>query len=194
MTPRYGGVPILLEVAQFIAGYRIQSSVGAGSAAGNATAGLVGPVTAAGSASAAETHTDRPTVMYALLAGVDFLKSLIRPFPRVSFCSRCGPATRANARGAAQRQSSDPHRTLQSGGQSSVIVLGLTKSPGVAPKGLELRRLLGRRPNLRRIEVFYGGYSGRDDEGDAANSRGARHGRDGAYERSRAIDCRRGEL
>jgi hypothetical protein len=78
---RYSDVPIFLEVAQVIAGYQLQSTLGVGFAAGNVTAGLVGPFTASGTATAAGTFTDRPTVVYAPLLGVDFLKRLMTPIP-----------------------------------------------------------------------------------------------------------------
>lgn len=78
---RYGDVPIFLEVAQVIAGYQLQSTVGANFAAGNFTAGIVGPVTVVGNAQASGTYTDRPTVVYSPLTGVDFLKSLMTPIP-----------------------------------------------------------------------------------------------------------------
>ncbi len=78
---RYGDMPIFLEVAQVIAGYQLQSAVSGNFAAGNVTAGLVGPFTAAGTATAAGTYTDRPTVIYSPLTGVEFLKRLMTPIP-----------------------------------------------------------------------------------------------------------------
>jgi hypothetical protein len=78
---RYGDVPIFLEVTQVIAGYQLQTSVAGGFNAGNATAGLVGPFVVSGSAAATDTYTDRPTVIYAPLTGVDFLKQLMTPIP-----------------------------------------------------------------------------------------------------------------
>ena len=76
---RYADMPIFLEVAQVIAGYQLQSAIGGSFTAGNFTAGIIGPVTAAGSANAAGTYTDRPTVIYSPLTGVDFLKRLMTP-------------------------------------------------------------------------------------------------------------------
>src|SRR6516165_5909469 len=78
---RYGDMPIFLEVAQVIAGYQLQSAIAGNFTAGNFNASLVGPFTATGSASAAATYTDRPTVIYAPLTGVDFLKRLMTPMP-----------------------------------------------------------------------------------------------------------------
>ncbi|MGH7122074.1 MAG: hypothetical protein ACREFP_24285 [Acetobacteraceae bacterium] len=81
VTLRYGDVPVFLEVAQVIAGYQLQSTVGANFAVGNFTAGVVGPITVVGNASAGGTYTDRPTVVYSPLTGVGFLKSLMTPIP-----------------------------------------------------------------------------------------------------------------
>jgi hypothetical protein len=78
---RYGDMPIFLEVAQVIAGYQLQSAIGGSFTAGNFTAGIIGPFTAMGSANAASTYTDRPTVVYSPLTGVDFLRRLMTPIP-----------------------------------------------------------------------------------------------------------------
>src|SRR5271166_415655 len=78
---RYVDMPIFLEVAQVIAGYQLQSAIGGGFTAGNFNAALVGPFTASGNATAAGTYTDRPTVIYQPLTGVDFLKRLMTPIP-----------------------------------------------------------------------------------------------------------------
>jgi hypothetical protein len=78
---RYADMPIFLEVAQVIAGYQVQSALTGSFAAGNVTAGLVGPFTAAGTATAAGTYTDRPTVIYSPLTGTDFLRRLMTPVP-----------------------------------------------------------------------------------------------------------------
>jgi hypothetical protein len=78
---RYADMPIFLDVAQVIAGYQLQSAIGGSFSAGNFTAGIVGPFTAVGSANAAGTYTDRPTVIYSPLTGVDFLKRLMTPVP-----------------------------------------------------------------------------------------------------------------
>ena len=78
---RYADMSVFLEVAQVIAGYQLQSALTGSFAAGNVTAGLVGPFTAAGTATAAGTYTDRPTVIYQPLTGADFLRRLMTPIP-----------------------------------------------------------------------------------------------------------------
>ena len=78
---RYGDVPIFLEVTQVIAGYQLQTTVSGGLLAGNSTAGIVGPFVVSGAAGAQNTYTDRPTVIYSPLTGVDFLKQLMTPIP-----------------------------------------------------------------------------------------------------------------
>jgi hypothetical protein len=78
---RYGEVPIFLEVTQVIAGYQIQTTVTGGVTAGNAAGATVGSFVVGGAAGAGETYTDRPTVIYAPLTGVDFLKQLMTPIP-----------------------------------------------------------------------------------------------------------------
>ena len=78
---RYGDMPIFLEVAQVIAGYQLQGTLGTSFTAGNFNAAVIGPFTATGNATAAGTYTDRPTVIYQPLTGVDFLKRLMTPIP-----------------------------------------------------------------------------------------------------------------
>jgi hypothetical protein len=78
---RYGDMPIFLEVAQVIAGYQLQSAVTVSFTLGNFTASLIDRLTAAGTATAGGTYTDRPTVVYQPLTGVDFLKRLMTPIP-----------------------------------------------------------------------------------------------------------------
>jgi len=78
---RDGDMPIFLEVAQVIAGYQLQGTLGTSFTAGNFNAAVIGPFTATGNAAAASTYTDRPTVIYQPLTGVDFLKRLMTPIP-----------------------------------------------------------------------------------------------------------------
>ena len=78
---RYGDMPVFLEVAQVIAGYQLQSAIGGSFTAGNFSGSIIGPFAASGAANAAGTYTDRPTVVYSPLTGVDFLKRLMTPMP-----------------------------------------------------------------------------------------------------------------
>jgi hypothetical protein len=78
---RYADMPIFLEVSQVIAGYQLQSAVTGSFTLGNFTASLIDRLTAAGTATAGSTYTDRPTVVYQPLTGVDFLKRLMTPVP-----------------------------------------------------------------------------------------------------------------
>src|SRR6201993_1202421 len=78
---RYVDMPIFLEVGQVIAGYQLQSALTGSFTAGNFNSSVIGPFTAAGTATAAGTYIDRPTVVYQPLTGVDFLKRLMTPIP-----------------------------------------------------------------------------------------------------------------
>jgi hypothetical protein len=78
---RYGDMPIFLEVAQVIAGYQLQSALSGSFTLGNFTSSVIDRLTATGGATAASTYTDRPTVVYQPLTGVDFLKRLMTPVP-----------------------------------------------------------------------------------------------------------------
>src|SRR6516165_7358851 len=78
---RYADMPIFLEVSQVIAGYQLQSAVTGSVTLGNFTANLIDRLTAAGTATAGSTYTDRPTVVYSPLTGVDFLKRRMTPVP-----------------------------------------------------------------------------------------------------------------
>src|SRR5215469_2341420 len=77
---RYGHAPVFLSVTQVVTGYQFQGTVGAAVTASNFTAvsnvfGLTGTATAQGQ------YTDRPTVIYSPLTGVDFLQKLMTPIP-----------------------------------------------------------------------------------------------------------------
>ena len=71
---RYADMPIFLEVAQVIAGYQLQSAIGGSFTAGNFTCGPHRPFAATGSATAAGTYTDRPTVIYSAAYRGGFLE------------------------------------------------------------------------------------------------------------------------
>jgi predicted small lipoprotein YifL len=78
---RYADMPVFLEVGQVVAGYQLQSAVTGSFALGNFTPTLIDRLTATGGATAASTYTDRPTVVYQPLTGIDFLKRLMTPIP-----------------------------------------------------------------------------------------------------------------
>jgi hypothetical protein len=196
---RYGDVPTFLEVTQVVAGYQLQGTVGGTFSAGNASGSLIGPFAAQGSALASGTYTDRPTIIYAPLTGVDFIKHLMTPMPPsdVLFLLQAGysatlvmPAILDSINGlknASLRLNTpaDPKfkrvveimskaqlaGTLQiriergkEGSETSLIAFrprGNTESEGDAR---EIRQLLGLKPDLQELKVFYGGYSGKNDE------------------------------
>ena len=200
---RYADFPVFLEVSQVIAGYQMQSTLGASFTAGNVAAGLVGPVTASGTAAAAGTFTDRPTVIYSPLTGVDFLRRLMTPVPpsSVLFMLQSGYSAERimpimvdsinglNNRSNRTNEPADPGfvRVVQllrqgqvthalqfrierpaEGGESSLLVFGPSKDPEIAAKGQEVRKLLGLKPDVTNVKIFYGGYAGKDDEIDMA--------------------------
>jgi hypothetical protein len=196
---RYADVPVFLEVAQIIAGYQLQSTLGANFTAGNFNAAVIGPLTAVGNANAAGTYTDRPTVVYQPLTGVDFLKRLMTPIQpsSVLFVLQAGysaervipiivdsinginneskrlgrPADPRFARIAQLFREGQLAGALQfrierskEGAESAILIFGPSNDPQIAAKGRELRNLLGLNPNVLRIDVYYGGYSGKDNE------------------------------
>src|SRR5215472_6944762 len=77
---RYGHAPVFLSITQVVTGYQFQ---------GTASAGLIAstfnPVTNtfgfSGAATAQGQYTDRPTIIYTPLTGVDFLQKLMTPIP-----------------------------------------------------------------------------------------------------------------
>ena len=196
---RYGDMPVFLEVAQVIAGYQLQSAIGGSFTAGNFNSSLVGPFTASGSANAAGTYTDRPTVTYSPLTGVDFLKRLMTPVPpsSVLFMLQSGysaervmpillQAINGIENGSNRlNRPADPKFTrlielvregqlsgaiqirierAKDGAESSVLIFGPSKDPELAARGREIKSILGIKPELRELKVYYGGYSERDDE------------------------------
>ena len=200
---RYADMPVFLEVSQVIAGYQLQSTIGAGFTAGNFTAGVVGPFTASGTAAASGSYTDRPTVIYSPLTGVDFLKRLMTPIPpsSVLFMLQSGYSARRimpimldsmnglENRSDRTNRPADPKfnrlvelmaegqeadalqfriERLKETPESALFIFGPPVDPAMAAKGQEIRQLLGLKPGLKEIKVYYGGYSGRDDEIDMA--------------------------
>ena len=77
---RYGHAPVFLSITQVVTGYQFQGTASAGF-----IASTFNPVTNAfgfsGTASAEGQYTDRPTIIYAPLTGVDFLQKLMTPIP-----------------------------------------------------------------------------------------------------------------
>jgi hypothetical protein len=196
---RYADVPVFLEVAQVIAGYQLQSTIGGSFTGGNFNAAIIGPFTASGTATAAGTYTDRPTVVYQPLTGVDFLKRLMTPIPpsAVLFVLQAGysaertlpimldaingvnngsrrlerPGDPRFARIVELFRESQLAGALQfrigpskKGGESSLLIFGPNKDPQLAAKGRELKQLLGLRPDIQQLDVYFGGYSGRNNE------------------------------
>jgi hypothetical protein len=196
---RYGDMPIFLEVAQVIAGYQLQSAVGGSFTAGNFNGSLIGPFTATGTANAAGTYTDRPTVIYSPLTGVDFLKRLMTPVPpsSVLFMIQAGYAADRimpivlesinginNASNRVKRPADPRFARLvelmragqlagaiqiriergKGGAESSVLIFGPSKDPELAARGREIKNILGINPDLRELNVNFGGYSGKHDE------------------------------
>src|SRR5215472_881962 len=192
-------MPVFLEVAQVIAGYQLQSAVTGSITLGNFTASLIDRLTAAGTATAGGTYTDRPTVVYSPLTGVDFLKRLMTPVPPSSVlfmlqsgysAERVMPIMLQSINGIENgsnrlNRPADPKFTrlielvregqlsgaiqirierAKDGAESSVLIFGPSKDPELAARGREIKSILGIKPELRELKVYYGGYSERDDE------------------------------
>ena len=77
---RYGHAPVFLSITQVVTGYQFQGTASAALAASS-----FNPVTNtfgfSGAASAEGQYTDRPTIIYTPLTGVDFLQKLMTPIP-----------------------------------------------------------------------------------------------------------------
>jgi hypothetical protein len=194
-------MPIFLEVAQVIAGYQLQSAIGGSFTGGNFNAGLIGPFTASGTATAASTYTDRPTVVYSPLTGVDFLKRLMTPIPPSSVmfmlqtgysAARVMPILLDSINGLSNgsnrlKRAADPRflqliriigeaqlaNTIETriehpkgGTETSLIVFPPVKDPAAIARRQEIAKLLGLKPDLRELKVYYGAYSGKVDEVD----------------------------
>jgi hypothetical protein len=199
---RYGDVPIFLEITQVVAGYQIERTVGAGLNAGNNSSDTVGPFAVTGNATAQNTYTDRPTLIYAPLTGVNFLKNLMTPLPpgAVLFLLQSGYSAElvmrvavdaingiTNESNRGMKRPADPQfarlleliRDVQlagalqvriehpkDGSEVSMIIFGPSKDPQIVAKGQEIRSILGLEPNVRELNVYYGGYSGKKNEVD----------------------------
>jgi len=73
---RHGDVPVFVDVAQIVGGYRFERSVGVGAAGQfSLSASWIGTV------GANERYSDRPTVIYVPMTGQDFIKRLMTPIP-----------------------------------------------------------------------------------------------------------------
>ncbi len=198
---RYADMPIFLEVAQVIAGYKLQSLINGSFTGGNSNASQIGPFTASGSATAGSTYTDQPTVVYSPLTGVDFLKRLMTPIPpsSVMFMLQTGySATRVmpilldSINGLSNgsnrlKRAADPRflrlvriiseaqlaNTIETrierpkgGTETSLIIFPPVQNPAAIARRQEITKLLGLKPDLRELKVYYGAYSGKDDEVD----------------------------
>jgi hypothetical protein len=197
---RYGDFPIFLEIAQVIAGYQVESTVGAGFNAANSAGSVIGPFAYGGSALAQGKYTDRPTLIYAPLTGNDFLKKLMTPIPpaAVLFMLQSGYAADlvmplavnsingvSNASKRRVDRPADPGfvrlvqllREMQladavqirierakGDSETAIIVFPPSEDLQLSAKSAEIRRILRLRPKLRELSVYYGGYSGKDDE------------------------------
>src|SRR5580693_2866398 len=77
---RYGHAPVFLSITQVVTGHQFQGTASAAVTPSNFTAvsntfGLTGIASAQGQ------YTDRPTIIYTPLTGVDFLQKLMTPIP-----------------------------------------------------------------------------------------------------------------
>jgi len=195
---RYADAPVFLDVAQVIAGYQLQGSLGASFTGGNFNAALIGPFAAAGTASGNATYTDRPTVVYAPLTGVDFLKRLMTPIPpssvlfvlqagysaervmpmmissinglsngsnRLKRSAEAGFARLVKLVGEAQLADSIEFRIEKpkDGAESSLLMFPPRKDAAALARREEFAKLLGLKPDLREVKVYYGAYSGKGD-------------------------------
>jgi len=200
---RYGHAPIFFSVTQVVTGYQFQSTLTGSLVASNFT-----PVTniygLAGTATAQGQYTDRPTVIYTPLTGVDFLQKLMTPIPpsAVLFVLQAGydaailmpimldsinGINNQSRRGIEKRRPASPDprfnrvaqliRGLQlskalqvrierpkDGNETDLVTFATTKDPQAESERQALRSLLGLNPRLQRFRVYYGGYSGKDDE------------------------------
>jgi hypothetical protein len=156
-------------------------------------------LTATGGATAASTYTDRPTVVYQPLTGVDFLKRLMTPIPpsSVLFMVQSGYSAELvmpimlnsinglNNASNRLRRPADPKfirlvalmregqlagaiqmriERSRDGAESSVIIFESGRDPQLTARSREIKSILGIKPDLREFGVYFGGYSGKDNE------------------------------
>jgi hypothetical protein len=196
---RYGHAPVFLSITQVVTGYELQSTVGASLTTSNFTPnndvfGITGLATAQGQ------YTDRPTVIYSPLTGVDFQQKLMTPIPpsTILFLLQAGydadivmPLVLDSINGlsnAARRgmgRPADPDflrlvhliRDLQlaeatqvrierpkEGNETDLFTFPPSKHPQTMAESREVRKILGLSLSAERFKVYYGGYSGKDDE------------------------------
>jgi hypothetical protein len=196
---RYGHAPVFLGITQVVTGYQFQSTVGAGLTASSFTA-VSNTFVLTGVATAQGQYTDRPTVIYSPLTGVDFLQKLMTPIPpsTILFVLQAGynadmimPLALDSINGiynSARRgmgRSADARfdrmvqliRDLQlaeamqvrierpkEGSETSLMTFPPTKNPQAMVESRAVRSILGLSPTLEKFKVYYGGYSGGDDE------------------------------
>jgi len=92
---RYGHAPVFLSITQIVTGYQFQ-----GTASAELIASTFNPATNAfgfsGTTSAEGQYTDRPSIIYAPLTGVDFLQKLMTPIPpsTILFLPQAGASAR----------------------------------------------------------------------------------------------------
>jgi hypothetical protein len=196
---RYGHAPVFLSITQVVTGYQFQ-----GTASAALTASTFNPVTNvfgfSGAATAEGQYTDRPTIIYTPLTGVDFLQRLMTPIPpnALLFMLQAGyPADlimpialdsingiyNASRRGE-MKHAADPRfnrlvlllRDLQISeglqfrieqpkkGSPTSLMIFPPLDPQARAESVEVRNLLNLRTGLDKFAVYYGGYSGKDEE------------------------------
>jgi hypothetical protein len=196
---RYGHAPVFLSITQVVTGYQFQGTASAAVTASNFTA-VSNTFGLTGAASLQGQYTDRPTIIYTPLTGVDFLQKLMTPIPpsAVLFVLQAGypaniimPLALDSINGISNESRremghpADPrfYRLVQlirdlelaeavqvriehpkNSSETSLITFPTSKDPQAEAESSEVRNLLGLRPGLHKFAVYYGGYSGRDDE------------------------------
>jgi len=196
---RYGHAPVFLSITQVVTGYQFQGTASAGVTASNFTA-VSNTFGLTGAASAQGQYTDRPTIIYTPLTGVDFLQKLMTPISpsAVLFVLQAGypaniimPLALDSINGISNESrremghAADPRfirlvqmiRDLEladavqvriehpkNTSETSLITFPSSRDPQAKAESAEVRSLLGLRPGLQKFAVYYGGYSGKDDE------------------------------